>query len=254
MSAQAATGPARTSVPPQAPGPDASQRSWPPRLSPRMLVSLLPSAVAGIVAPALAYTLIRPHVASNATALLATTAIPAGWTVATFAWRRRADRLGLLSVAGFGIALAVSYLTSGSALALELQDPAETGAAGLACFVSVIARRPLWLVALHLAARRNAQAARMLANPATRRTATAETMIIGAILLTHAIAITILALTLPTGTFLAVSRPVGLPVIAVGLAVLIWYRRRRRHAATSGGHHTGQGTPSDGGIHNDQPF
>ena len=48
------------------------------------------------------------------------------------AWRRRADRLGLLSVAALGAALAVSYLTGGSALALELQDPAETGAIGLA--------------------------------------------------------------------------------------------------------------------------
>jgi hypothetical protein len=193
-----------------------------------MLASLLPSALANIVAPALAYALIRPHVASSATALLAAMAIPAGWTLATFAWRRRADRLGLLSVAVSAVALAVTYLTSGSALALELQDPAETGAIGLACMVSVLARRPLYLTVLRLLARRNAEAARMLSDPAIRRSATVETAIIAAILLVHAIAITILALTLPTATFLAVCRVVGLPIIAAGLSLLIWYRRRRR--------------------------
>jgi hypothetical protein len=91
--------------------------------------------------------------------------------------------------------------------------------------VSVIARRPLYLMALRLVARRNALAARMLDNPVVRRTSTVSTAIIGAILLIHAIAITILALTLPTGTFLAVYRLVGVPILAVGLAILIWYRR-----------------------------
>lgn len=192
-----------------------------------MLVSLLPGVAAGIVAPALVYALIRPHVAGNASALLAAMAIPAGWTVARFAWRRRADPFGLISVAGLGSALAVSYLTGGSTLALELHDPAVTGALGLACIVSVIARRPLQLVALRLLALRNAQAARLLAAPAIRRNSTVETAIIGAIFLTHAITITVLALTLPTGTFLAVSRPVGLPIIVAGLPILIGYRRRR---------------------------
>lgn len=234
-------------MPPQAPGQGTPPTGQHPRPSPRMLASLLPGVLASIVAPALAYTLIRPHVASSATALLAATAIPAAWTLATFAWRRRADRLGLASVAGFGIALAISSLTGGSTLALELQDPALTGAIGLACAVSVIARRPLWLMALRLLARRHAQAARMLADPAIRRTATVETAIIGASFLIHAIAISILALTLPTATFLAVSRPAGLPIIAAGLAILIWYRRSRRKKTR---HDT---TPKAGGSDDDQP-
>jgi drug/metabolite transporter (DMT)-like permease len=193
-----------------------------------MLLSLLPTMLANVVAPAVAYSQIRPHVAGNAVALLAAMAIPAAYTLVIAAWRRRADPLALLSAAGFGIALAASYLAGGSALAVELQDPAETGALGLACLVSVIAGRPLWLLVLRLVARRNAQAARMLADPATRRTATVETVIIGAIFLVHAIAITILALTVSPGTFVALSRPVGLPLLGAGVAVLVWYRRRRR--------------------------
>jgi uncharacterized membrane protein len=112
--------------------------------------------------------------------------------------------------------------------------------------VSVIARRPLYLMALRLLARRNAQAARMLADRAIRRTSTVETAIIGAIFLAHAIAIAILALTLSTGTF-PVYRLVGLPIIAVGLTILIWYRRRRRATTRQ------DMTPRDGGTDDDQP-
>lgn len=32
----------------------------------------------------------------------------------------------------------------------------------------------------------------------------------------------------PTGTFLAISGPVGLPITAIGMIILIWYRRNRR--------------------------
>lgn len=231
MTAATALGPGRPAVPPQAPAPGAKRPGWPPRVSPRQLLSLLPSVLASLVAPAVGYSLIRPHVAGNTIALLAATAIPVTYTLIMLAWRRRADPLGLLSVAGFGIAVGVSFLTGGSALAVELQDPVETGALGLVCVGSVLARRPLWLVLLRLAARRNAQAARRLADPATRRTATVETVLIGAILLLHAIAITILALTVTPGTFLALSRPVGLPLLAAGVTALVWYRRRSRARA-----------------------
>jgi hypothetical protein len=73
-----------------------------------------------------------------------------------------------------------------------------------------------------------------------------ETTIIGAIFLVHGIAIAILALTLPTGMFLAVSRPVGLPIIAVGLTILIWYQRRRRKTPQDE-------TPQAAGSDDDQP-
>ena len=215
-------------MPPRVPGQGGSSESaWPPKLSPRLLASLLPSILVNIVAPALAYTWVRPQVASSTVALLVAMAIPAGWTLAVFACRRRAAPLGLVSIAVTGIAVAVTYLAGGSPLVLELQDPAQTGAIGLACLVSVIMGRPLYLLVMRLLARRDARAACMLADPGIRRSAIVETTVIGALLLVHAVAITALAMTLPTGTFLAVNRLVGLPIIAVGLAVLIGYRRRR---------------------------
>lgn len=237
MTAGCAVRPAETSVPPEPPAPDAqqpgpAQPDWPPRLSPRMLVSMLPSVLANIAAPAVAYSLVRPQVSTSAGALLAAMAIPVAWTLGTFAWRRRADRLGLASVAVSLVALGVSYFAGHSTLTLELQDPAETGALALACLVSVIMRRPLWLMVLRLLARGNAQAARLLAGPSARHNATVETLIIGAMFGVHAVAITILALTVPTGTFVALSRPVGLPSLGIGLVVLIGYRRSRRRKGT----------------------
>jgi len=221
-------------VPPRVSGHDGdSEAALPPKLSPRLLASLLPSILVNIVAPALAYTWVRPHVPSSTVALLVAMGIPAGWTLAVFAWRRRAAPLGLVSMAVTGIAVAVTYLAGGSPLVLELQDPAQTGAIGLACLVSVIMGRPLYLMAVRLLARRDARAACMLANPGIRRVAIVETTIIGALLLVHAVAITALAMTLPVGTFLAVNRLVGLPIIAAGLVVLIGYRRRRSRGLLS---------------------
>jgi hypothetical protein len=226
--------PAETSVRPRVPGQGGdSETAWPPTLSPRLLASLLPSILVNIVAPALAYTWVRPHVASSTVALLVAMAIPASWTLAVFAWRRRAAPLGLVSMAVTGIAVAVTYLAGGSPLVLELQDPAQTGAIGLACLVSVIMGRPLYLMVARLLARRDARAARMLDDPGIRRIAIVETTIIGALLLVHAVAITALAMTLPVGTFLAVNRLVGLPIIAAGLVVLIGYRRRRARGLRS---------------------
>jgi hypothetical protein len=46
-------------------------------------------------------------------------AIPAGWTIAVFAWRRRPAPLGLVSMAVTGVAVAVTYLAGGSPLVLE---------------------------------------------------------------------------------------------------------------------------------------
>jgi hypothetical protein len=51
------------------------------------------------------------------------------------------------------------------------------------------------------------------------------TTLLGTTLVLHALVLLVLALSLPTGAYLAVSRPAGLATIAVGLAVLLWYRR-----------------------------
>ena len=143
----------------------------------------------------------------------------------------RLDPIGLISAAGFAVAVLVSVLAGGSTVALELREPAVTGIIGLACAVSVAVRRPLHLVVLRSMGRRNPQAAQIASDPASLRKSAVITVLAGAICLAHAAVVTALALTLPVGTFLAVSHPVGLSIFGAGLATLLWYRRK--HTAGS---------------------
>jgi hypothetical protein len=52
------------------------------------------------------------------------------------------------------------------------------------------------------------------------------TAIIGLALTGRAAAIAVLALTQPTGTFVALQHPVGLPFLGLGIAGLFFYRHR----------------------------
>jgi hypothetical protein len=103
-----------------------------------------------------------------------------------------------------------------------------TGIIGVACLVSVAVRRPLHLVVLRYLGRRNPRFARIAADPGIRRTSLIATAIIGMTFLLHAAAITALALTVPTGTFLALSHPVGLSAFGVGILTLLVYQRWRQ--------------------------
>jgi hypothetical protein len=200
----------------------------------RLLISL---ALNG-AAPLLAYTLLRPHVGGDAAALAIGAAIPVAFTVVTFAWRRRLDPIGALAVLAYGIALLVLVLSGGNTIVLKLHDAVVTGPIGLLCLVSVAIRRPLHLVILRFLGRRDPRLAAVARDPARRRASAVFTTLFGATFLIHFAALLALALVLPTSTFLALSRPVGLSIIAAGVASLLWYRNRlraRQPGATSGG-------------------
>lgn len=162
------------------------------------------------------------------------TAVPVAGTVAGLVWRRRLDPVGILAALGFGVAVLVMVLSHGNALVLKLQDTVVTGPLGAVCLVSVAVRRPLHLVVLQFLAPRNPRARAALRDPARRRASAVVTALVGAMLLVHAVVLLGLALTQPTGTFLAVSRPVGWSVVGDGVAALLWYRRRRRTGSGAG--------------------
>lgn len=214
---------------------DNTQRPHPtPRLR-----RLLPSLVLNGGVPLLVYTLLRPQVGSDATALAIGAAIPVTVTVALFCLRRRVDPIGVLAALGFGIALVILALSGGNPLVLKLQDAVVTGPIGLACLVSVAVRRPLHMVAFQLLARHNPRWEHVMRDPDRRRTSTVITALIGAMLLLHAVVLLILALTQPTSVFLALSRPIGWSVTIAGVAALLWYRNRMR---------AGSGTRDQGGM------
>jgi hypothetical protein len=197
----------------QGPGPGSRGRPGRPGLA------TLASLAINFAAPVAAYYLIHAQVRSSALALALAGAIPVAWTLVTLAIRRRLDPLGVVSVAGFGLGVLVSWACGGNALALELQDPALTGLIGLACLVSVAIGRPLHPVLLRLLGKRTASNAR-------RKTSMISTAIIGLAFTAHAAAVAALALTQNTSTFVAFQHPVGLPPLALGVAALLFYRSR----------------------------
>jgi hypothetical protein len=97
----------------------------------------------------------------------------------------------------------------------------------------VVLRKPLLLPVLRVLARRGAGPGPVAADATRDRTCAVLTAILGTTFVAHAVTLLILALTLPTGTFLALSRVVGLSVVGAGAVVLFWYRNRRGVAARS---------------------
>lgn len=187
---------------------------------------LLPSLLLNAGLPLVGYTLIRSHVDSDVTALAIAMAVPVVGTLGGFAVRRRLDPVGAVAVVAFGIALIVLALSGGNPLVLKLQEAVVTGPLGVVLLVSVAIGRPAHLLIFRVLARRDPARAAGLDDRRRHHTATVVTTLLGTTLVLHALVLLLLALSLPTGTYLAASRPAGLAIVAVGVAALLWYRRR----------------------------
>jgi hypothetical protein len=203
------------------------------------------SLVINAVVPVLVYLLIRPHLHSDTTALVIAAAIPVCYTAVVLLWRRRLDPVGVIAIAGFAFGLLLLVVTGGNELAFKLREDAWTGPVGLACLISVAVRRPLLLLVLRLAARRNADIAERLRAPGIRRITTVSTLVIGLILVVHALVLITLALTTSTATYLALSKPISWAIVGAGLVPLVWWIRRQHRGGPDRGSGPGQrGTSS----------
>ncbi|HEX4702578.1 MAG TPA: VC0807 family protein [Pseudonocardiaceae bacterium] len=196
----------------------------------RTLVRALPSVVLSFLLPLLVYEIARSYVDSDAVALAISAVVPVLWTLGRLVIRRRLDRIGVVSVVLFGLTLLVTVLSGGRALDVELLDPVLSGLLGLVCVGSAVVGKPLNLVVLRLAAKRNPKAAQLLADRPRQRIMTVTIVAVGAVLTVRAAVLVVLALSLPVSGFVAVSHPVGWAILIVGLAPVWWYRRRARAA------------------------
>lgn len=192
-----------------------------PRGSRRWLVT---SLLLNAVAPLVVYTLVRSHVDSDVTALAIAVAVPVAGTLGGFAVRRRLDPVGAVAVVAFGVVLVVLALSGGNPLVLKLQEAVVTGPAGLVLLGSVAIGRPVYLLVFRVLARRDPARTARLDGPGRHRAATVLTTLLGSTLVLHALALLVLALSLPTSTYLAVSRPIGMVIVAGGIVVLLCYR------------------------------
>ncbi len=181
-------------------------------------------AVNGLI-PLMLYTFSRRLFANDATALAISGAVPAVRTMIIWAWRRRVDWIGVLGVLGFAGAFAVSALSSGSSLPLKLYRPVLTGTIGLIFLISVVMRRPLLITLLRAFKYGDPE---RLSNLANHRKFTIFTAVFGFVFFVDAVVHIILALTLPTGTYLVMSRVVSLAIIlAIVVSGRLFVRRNK---------------------------
>lgn len=200
-------------------------------LTPAHLVTLV---VVGAL-PWLVYVIIRPHLGSDATALTIASAIPVVWAVVHWVRRRRIDLAGLLVVAAYGVAVAMSAVFENAAMPLKLRDAGVLAAVGLVCVGSVVVRRPLLLTALRYVVRHRGGQGGALAvrldDPARRGDWTAATTLAGATFLVAALAEVLLMVTASTAVFLAVAGPLGGLTPLAAVAVVVAFLRHRSWTA-----------------------
>ncbi|MGW4488179.1 VC0807 family protein [Amycolatopsis sp. NPDC004368] len=192
-------------------------------MKPELLRRLLPSLVLNVAVPLGVYLILEPVVGSEVVALAISAAIPLLVTVGEFAVRRRLDPVGAVAIAGFVAMLVVLGLTGGNELVLKLQEAVLTGPLGLVLIASALIGKPLLLVVHRFAGAREGRSV-------PRRALTVLTALVGGVLVLHAVVLLVLAISLPTATFLAVGKPIGWAVIAAGLVVGLVYRNRLRTA------------------------
>jgi hypothetical protein len=221
-------------------------RTRPPKPSGRAAAAGLASVAVNFGAPLLAYHLIRPHTDSSAMAVALSGAIPVVYTLGVLAVRRKLSALGVVSVALFGLGVLISWISGGSTLAMNLQDPVLFGVFGIGCLVSIAVGHPLHQVILRAMGRSNPRYQQVADRAAASGTSRVSTAIIGVAFLGHAIAVTILALTQATSTFLALQNLVGLPFLGAGVAGLFLYgtrqQARQRATAPAAGDDQAEGT------------
>lgn len=198
------------------------------------LLRMLPGILVGLLAPVIVYEVLRGPLHSDLLALVAGGAVPVVWTLGGMACTRRLDPFGLIGVAGFALSLLVVWLSGGNPIMLELRDAVPTGLIGAAFVISALAGRSLLLYLIRLMARNNPSMAAVLARrdagPVAARRVNVITMLIGALLLVHGVALATLALSVPVSTYVVMSRPIGWAVLGLGALVIVGYRQWARRS------------------------
>jgi hypothetical protein len=206
---------------------------------------LAPRVLFGAVAPLVGYSLIRPYVGSDAVGLAIVSVFP----VLEVAYERRRhgrlDPIGLIVLVGLAASLVGALVFNGDATLLKLRESLITGGFGVACLVSLVARRPVmfYLGRAFETGGDSEKVAEFNARweiPGVAWRFRLVTAIWGVGLVAEAIARTALALSLPTSTFLAVAPVLGWVVIGGLLWLTTVYSRAARRkieaevAATEG--------------------
>lgn len=189
--------------------------------------------------PWLVYLAVRPSLGSDTPALAIATAVPIIWVVIRWVRIRRVERVGLVVIAAYGCAVALSAAFGDAATPLKLRDAGVLAVVGLACVISVPARCPLlWLALRSLARHRRGgeQATNRLEDPHQRHNLAGATLLVGALFLTAALVEVLVMISASTATFLAIAGPLGgLTPLAATAAAIAFLRHRSQQQRRQNG-------------------
>lgn len=199
--------------------------------------TLAPQLLTGGLAPFLVYQLAHRNGLADASALALATVVPGLWVVGNWAWRRRLDVIPGLALVGITIGLVAVVALHGSELVLKLRESLITGVFGVVFLVSlVVSERPLIYHLGRAIASGQGQSSRgdfetLWGEDRARQVIRTLTLVWGVGLTAEAVLRTVLALTLPTGTFLALAPVIGWVVIGSLMWFTVGHIRRNRAAA-----------------------
>ena len=206
------------------------------------LRALAPQILTGGVAPLAVYLVARHAGVGDAVSLALSCGPPAASVAVSWARRRRLDPIGAIALVGIVAGLLSMAVLGGNELVLKMRDSVVTGLFGSLCLVSLaLPGRPAIFVmgrALTAGRGRHGVAAfdSLWDEPEARRVFVVLTATWGVGLVGEAAVRAALALSLPTGPFLAVTPVLGWTVIGGLIAFTVAYvRARRRDVPTPAG-------------------
>jgi hypothetical protein len=198
--------------------------------------AMVPSIIGGAIVPLAVYYAVRHHVSGDATALIIAGIFPAAWVAIQWVRTQRIDPIGAITLFGFLAGVLASELLGGNAFVLKVRDSAFTALFGVACLLSLRARRPMMFhIGKGLAAgddpHRQAAYDELWEIEEAQRVFAVITTTWGIGLILEAAARVALAAVLSTGVFLALS-PILALIVFGGL--FVFTATYSRHARDSG--------------------
>ena len=199
--------------------------------------TLGPQLAAGGVAPFLVYQLAHHQGIRDAPSLALATVVPAMWVIGNFAWRRRVEVIPGIALFGIVIGLIAVVAFHGNELALKMRESLISGALGLTFLISLaVSERPFIYHLGKAMASSGGEGARadfetLWGEERARRVVRVLTLLWGAGLFGEAVLRAILALTVPTGTFLAMAPVIGWVIIGSLMWFTVTYIRNSRRQA-----------------------
>jgi membrane-bound ClpP family serine protease len=104
--------------------------------------TLAPRLVVAGVLPVIGYSLLRPHVGSDATALAAVMVFPIGDILFERKRHGAVDPIGMIALIGIALGIVSAVALHGNTMLLKIRESVFTGIFGGICLGSLLARRP----------------------------------------------------------------------------------------------------------------